>query len=113
MADIRHLSQYARVHDQLSYFFLLRKPDEAGQLVLYDALWDETKEALAQDYPTAVKLVESRKAHVIDMEPGDLVIFAGGRIWHQVRDVEGETNRVTLGGFMAYSKDMSRLYHWS
>ncbi|MEM7040036.1 MAG: 2OG-Fe(II) oxygenase, partial [Bacteroidota bacterium] len=108
-----HLGTIARVHDQLSYFFLVQQPDEGGELILYDAEWDETKEELAKDYQTAVNHVESQHAHVIDMRAGDLVVFAGGRVWHQVRDVSGNTNRVTLGGFMAYSHEMDKLYHWS
>lgn len=113
MPDIRHLSKIARVHDQLSFFFLLQKPDAGGRLVLFDAVWEDTKDALARDYSTAVQLVESGHAHPIEMQAGDLIIFAGGRVWHKVEDVGGETDRVTLGGFMAYAKEGKVLYHWS
>ena len=113
MADIKHLSKIARVHDQISYFFLLQEPEEGGELILYDAFWDDTQEALLEDYATAVALVESKHAHVIDMKAGDLVIFAGGRIWHKVRDLTGDKERVTMGGFMAFSNEMDKLYHWS
>ncbi|MEM0998323.1 MAG: hypothetical protein AAGN35_14780 [Bacteroidota bacterium] len=113
MPDIRHLGTIAKVHDQLSFFFLLQAPERGGELILYDAVWDETKDALARDYASAVRLVESRTAHVIEMRAGDLVIFAGGRVWHQVRDVQGKVDRITMGGFMAYSNKMDKLYHWS
>lgn len=113
MPDIRHLSKIARVHDQLSFFFLLQKPDSGGALILFDALWEDTKDALAKDYSTAVRLVESCNAFPIDMQAGDLVVFAGGRVWHRVEDVAGETDRVTLGGFMAYSNEKDKIYHWS
>ena len=46
------------------------------------------------------------------LEKGDLLLFDGGRIWHQVRPVLGQTNRVTIGGFTALSKNHRKVFYW-
>jgi len=46
-------------------------------------------------------------------QPGDLLMFYGGYIWHRVEDIEGNTPRITLGGFLNFSKDDKELYYWS
>lgn len=113
MPDNRHLSQMAVIHDQMSYFSLLQKPETGGELLLFEATWEDTKESLLDNHPRCVTEVEARPRHVIDLEAGDLLIFAGGRIWHKVTEVQGNVNRITLGGFLAFSKDGSKLYYWS
>jgi hypothetical protein len=47
------------------------------------------------------------------MNEGDLLVFAGGELWHRVSKVEGSLTRYSLGGFMGFSHDGSRLYVWS
>ena len=45
--------------------------------------------------------------------PGDMIVFAGGQIWHKVEFVQGSRPRFTIGGFMSRSKDDKTLYFWS
>jgi hypothetical protein len=49
----------------------------------------------------------------IRLAPGDMILFTGGRIWHRVEPVEGESERVTIGGFVALAQDGERVYFWS
>jgi hypothetical protein len=113
MEDNRHLARLAVIHDQLSFFVLLQKPGSGGDLHLFDAYWDETEHLVNQSHEAAVGEVESRATWTVPMEAGDLLVFGGGRIWHRVLPVTAGPARVTLGGFLAPSRDGNRLYHWS
>ncbi len=47
------------------------------------------------------------------LKEGDLIIFAGGEIWHEITQIEGRKNRITIGGFMAPSLNRQKWYVWS
>ena len=42
-----------------------------------------------------------------------MCIFAGGHIWHVVEPVVGDVDRLTVGGFLAFSHDRERVLYWS
>ena len=46
-------------------------------------------------------------------QPGDMLIFDGGRYFHRVSKVEGVLPRRTVGGFVGFSQNHDRLYYWS
>jgi hypothetical protein len=46
-------------------------------------------------------------------EEGDLLLFAGGNIWHRVLTVQGNKSRITIGGFIAETNMPGRYYIWS
>lgn len=102
-----HLTTMVQVMDQLSYFVTVRAADAGGELALFDAEWPEIKtvEELRPDRDDTNMLVKT--------ETGDLLFFDGGRIWHRVNCIEGETTRITLGGFAGFSKDDQDIYYWS
>ena len=50
---------------------------------------------------------------VVDPNPGDLVVFGGGRRFHRVEPIGGETPRITYGGFAASSKDGDEVNCWA
>ncbi|MEM7038253.1 MAG: hypothetical protein AAF570_14815, partial [Bacteroidota bacterium] len=49
----------------------------------------------------------------IEPTEGDLILFSGGRIWHQVENLSGSRPRITIGGFCARSHDDQSFYFWS
>jgi hypothetical protein len=105
---------------QLSYFILLQKPEQGGELVLYDLSWDATPPELIRDEAYA-RIPLARNAllegvchrHRVEMRPGDLLVFDGGRVWHSVEEVRGPAPRITVGGFAAPSLDDTRLHYWN
>jgi hypothetical protein len=44
---------------------------------------------------------------------GDFFLLASGRCLHRVAPIQGPRARVTMGGFLALSKDRDRVYYWS
>jgi hypothetical protein len=108
------------MENQLSYFIVLQNPESGGELTLYDILW---KDVQKKDHPENNEYVIGRdgeRIYVKDLckaqvrpEVGDILIFHGGPIWHRVEDIVGSGPRVTLGGFLNFSKDRKDLYYWS
>lgn len=104
---------------QLSYFLVIQNPEEGGALTIYDMLWPDVTE---KDTPTENDYVikNGEKLYLKDVRsfsvkplPGDVLIFAGGPIWHRVENVEGKKPRITLGGFLNFSEDGKTVFYWS
>ena len=110
-----HLRSIARLKDSLSYFITAQPAEAGGRLMVYDLSWEDTPEhVLELDMgPDRDPLLASYQEDAIDLGPGDVVLFTGGRLWHRVEPVRGDTPRVTVGGFVAESHDRSPLYYWS
>jgi hypothetical protein len=92
---------------QLSYFIVLQEAEKGGDLNLYDLRWDSDQKFLddengmrIQTGQKTVPVTDISKAKV-DLRPGDLFVFNGSEIWHEVDDIHGQIPRITLGGFMS------------
>ena len=116
-----HLGSLSVIHNQLSYFVVLDKVDQGGELVMYNIDWKNTEVRLPGDKILKDKkgnehhLDDHKKVQQINISPnpGDLYLFAGGEIWHKVALVEGEKARLTISGFITPSKDDKTLFFWS
>lgn len=82
-------------YEKYSFFVLLNKPTKGGELFIYG------KDNLE---------ISKRK---IEMNLGDLVVFSSAEIWHNVSLVEGNLNRITLGGFWFMKKNSNRFFMFS
>lgn len=104
---------------QFSFFLLLQKPEIEGELILFDKLWKNTPNNIIESGSLIYKKEERSNFLInsnsipINLEKGDLLIFDGGRIWHEVRAVKGNKDRVTVGGFLAISINKDKVYYWS
>ncbi len=110
-----HLREIAVMWDSLSYFVVGQAPDGGGTLVVYDLMWDDTPEdvlSLSMS-PERDELLERFGTRATDLRAGDMILFTGGRIWHRVEPVVGSRERVTIGGFVALSRDDECVYFWS
>ncbi|MEZ4931460.1 MAG: 2OG-Fe(II) oxygenase [Saprospiraceae bacterium] len=116
-----HIEKNMNVKDQLSYFVMLQDSEKGGELILYDIDWSDAEIRL-----DGGKIIKTKKGQLLELEnpakvnrqivapkPGDMIVFAGGRIWHKVQEVEGGRERITLGGFLSISHDGQSLYIWS
>lgn len=107
------------VHDQMSFFLVLEKPQAGGALTIYDFTWEEARECdhqtntLTRPDGSSIQLgPETVGLELMDMEAGSLLIFQGGSLWHRVEQVYG-SKRITFGGFLGFSYDRSKLFYWS
>jgi hypothetical protein len=107
IAGWQYLNQIAKTLDSLSYFLVVEKGEQGGDLVLYEPPTDQLL--------TPTKDLELEKCQAIHISPdvGDMIVFRGGNIVHKVSDVKGSTTRITIGGFLAISKDDKKVFYWS
>jgi hypothetical protein len=106
--------------DQLSFFFNLQNTEIGGELTIYNMLW---KDVVGKSCPEENECVIDKDGNTIFLkdveqftvkpEPGDILVFAGGPIWHRVEDIKGNTPRITYGGFVNFSNDGKELFYWS
>lgn len=116
----RLLQQFDIKENKLSYFITLSAAEEGGELCCFDLNWSTVKKRLNDD------LLENEHNQAIHIEqdphiqrvfikpaPGDLLLFAGGNVWHRVEKVRGKQSRITLGGFIAQTNTPGKYYIWS
>jgi len=119
----RHLSTLINHSDHLAYFVVLEAPKAGGELVLYGMKWHETewldtetggtkRTGTVEGRPIGEVLGRYAKMSMIP-PPGSLVVFDGGNILHQVAPVADSGRRVSIGGFVAFSKERQHVYYWS
>lgn len=115
-----NLHQEIITKNQLSYFITIQNPDSGGGLRIYDLEWkpgqqvtSETDIKIDEDASVSFNEDGQVQSFVLPLEPGDLVIFAAGEIWHRVDSPKGKKNRITVGGFLGFTKDNENIAFWS
>jgi hypothetical protein len=105
---------------QLSFFIVIQQPESGGELTLYDMVWEQVNSKDAPENNDFVLDKNGSKVYLKDVEskkfnpePGDLLIFYGGKIWHRVEPILGTKPRITLGGFINFSDDEKKCFYWS
>lgn len=106
--------------NKLSYFLTLSAAEEGGELCCFDLNWKQVKkrvdfEHLEDEFQQTIDIINDQavKRVFVKPEPGDLLLFAGGNVWHRVERVLGNTSRITLGGFIAEATTKGKYYIWS
>ena len=106
--------------NKLSYFITLSAAEEGGELCCFDINWSDVKkrvdnELLEDEHEQTINIVNNPNVHryFVKPEPGDLLLFAGGNVWHRVEKVAGFKSRITLGGFIAETTTLGKYYIWS
>jgi hapalindole-type alkaloid chlorinase len=104
---------------QFSFFMMLQYPENGGALTIYDMLWPEVNAKDVFENNEYVLDKNRNKVYLKDVEtfsvrpePGDILIFNGGPIWHRVEEIEGTRPRISFGGFINFSKDGKDLFYW-
>jgi hypothetical protein len=109
------LKTQVRMWGALSWFAVAQTAEAGGELRVADLLWDDTPEEwkgfdqnLRDD-----SFFDDLPQDPMPLEEGDLIVFAGGRLWHKVSDIGGTRDRVTFGGFAALTQDDREFWYWS
>lgn len=99
----------------MSFYIPMVLPDGGGELRLYRATCLNGGSAAVADLggdAAARPHFERDGYDVLYPGPGDLLVFDGGRRYHEVTPVEGRT-RWTMGGVLALSGDHRSIHFWS
>ncbi|MCO4774009.1 MAG: 2OG-Fe(II) oxygenase [Deltaproteobacteria bacterium] len=109
----QHLNGIVNTIDQWSWYFQIAVPEAGGELRIYEGDWTERDDFIPRLHVEPDEdVMAGRRWMTVDMQPGDLLLFAGGRIYHRVTRVEGGRIRRTLGGFGTFSNDDTRIHFW-
>lgn len=112
------LEKNIHYENQLSYFVLLKKPTSGGELSLYNFTWADIKKkrnnyTIIDAHENEINIDSKDISKIrLELDEGDMLIFAGGEIWHRVEEhFNGE--RITYGGFIGKAKDSDSYVLWS
>lgn len=125
-----YLYEHYKVHENLlqkdidldnglSYFILVKKPDKGGDLILYNLEWNEIKNNLSDFLTennfgkTDFKEEYQKYGCSVELNEGDMIIFAASQIWHKIEEIKGLNNRCTIGGFIGEGIGKDVIYYWS
>lgn len=106
--------------NKLSYFIPLQNTELGGELCCFDLNWKNVKhretphvlkDATFNDIDIEDTTAVKRK--FVKPDEGDLLLFAGGNVWHRVEKVRGIKSRITLGGFIAETYTEGEYCIWS
>jgi hypothetical protein len=98
----------------ISYFVCLAPGTAGGELAIHDLRWRDVDESVMHRGRTRVEhLLEKAEPVRVRPDAGDLLIFDGGRCFHEVLPVLGDETRWTGGGFLAMARDGACFYRWS
>ncbi|MEH2459478.1 2OG-Fe(II)-dependent halogenase WelO5 family protein [Nostoc sp.] len=113
--DYDNLKRILDLKTVISYFIVIDKAEQGGELILYHLLREETPEELRHIpylHPLRDAYLENFPQEVVDANVGDMVIFNSSKIWHRVLKIQGRNNRITVGGFLAKSKNENRIFYF-
>jgi hapalindole-type alkaloid chlorinase len=115
LALYRQLAPKLDTRTLVSYVAVMRKPDAGGELCVYAVTPDTPNPPkLANGFQWDLDAVEKGyDSQTFTLEAGDFFLLASGRCLHRIAPIKGPRARVTMGGFLALSKDRDRVYFWS
>jgi hapalindole-type alkaloid chlorinase len=99
----------------ISYVAILRRPSAGGELCVYAVTPDtpnppKMPNGFMWDLDAVERGFDSKK---FTLDVADFFLLASGRCLHRIAPIQGGRARVSMGGFLALSKDRSRVYYWS
>jgi len=97
----------------ISFYLTLRPADEGGELAVYDLGYDAIGDRVRHRHSAMEDEVARVRRVLVKPPAGSLIVFDGGRRFHEVLPVGGARARWTLGGFLAASIDHQQLYVWA
>jgi hapalindole-type alkaloid chlorinase len=120
LPQANHIRSLVDSTDQISFFIPLSLPEAGGELVVFDAEFEERKGEKNPNI-TLDKLVVNTQGFNADqyaskvLSPGlgDMLLFDGGRYYHRVTPIIGSCPRRTIGGFLNFSRNHDILYYWN
>jgi hypothetical protein len=92
----------------ISYFIVLQNTEKGGSLIIFDDNTYTVGKGLK-----SVKELLFKPGQKIKPQPGDMLIFNGGTIWHKVEEIKGKSERITYAGFLDMNAEKSKWIYWS
>ncbi len=98
----------------VSFYLTLAPAESGGELSVHAFGFEELDRASMRDRHSQVgDALAHRESLAMKPRAGDLLVFDGGRNFHQVLPVGGAKNRWTMGGFLALSASGAQVLAWA
>jgi len=97
----------------LSFFAVLQAPESGGRLIVHGVTDSDPVPLLASGYPDSEAIHCRYKFEAFELHSRDAIIFAAGKFYHHVERVGGPCPRVTLGSFLAFSRNRQKVCYWN
>lgn len=106
--------EIGKISAQIAWNIYVQMSDIGGEIVVYRRLWEPSDEALKipDSYGYSPDLVKDCEYVELLPAQGDLVLF-NSRNFHEVKQTNGEDERVTNSSFIGLMKDSNELIFWS
>jgi hypothetical protein len=109
-----HLRSVLDLVGQLSWFVPLQTPERGGELRVTDLSWhDPDVPRIEEGFWDATAIRATREFTTVVPGVGDMVVFDGGRWFHEVAQVRGARTRWTIGGFLGFTRDRDAVLLWN
>lgn len=110
------------LENAISFFLILQKSEKGGDLVIYNQTWNKISFKLdattyEERHDIDGSIFKNRDIdHVsykkITPKTGDAVVFRAAQIWHSIDKIEGISDRISIGCFIAKGHD-GKNYFWA
>ncbi len=97
----------------LSFFALLQAPESGGRLIMHGVTDTDTVPRLPNGYPDSEAIQRRYRFEAFELRSRDVIIFGAGKFYHRVEPVGGARPRVTLGGFLTFSRNRQKVFYWN
>jgi hypothetical protein len=115
-ASMKRLLPQVDTETIISFYIPVALPEAGGILEVFTTDCSGDGDRIIQELggPERARTILAQRG-CIEVRPavGDMLVFDGGRHYHLVTEVQGNTARWTLGGFLAFAKDHDRIFYWS
>ena len=112
-AAYRELRESLHSAALMSFYLTLRPADAGGELAVHQLGYGAIGDRVRHGHSDMRAEVERAPRVVVEPRAGSLIVFDGGRRFHQVLPVRGARARWTLGGFLAPARALDAFYVWA
>ena len=105
--------QVSKINNQLSCILHLQETEKGGNLSIYNKQWEKKLEKHREiEFGYNPVLKKNTVADTIKSELGDLVIINPNYL-HEVKEIQGNSDRVTLGIFFGIEDKSKKIFSWA
>jgi hypothetical protein len=106
----------------ISFFLILQKSVKGGDLILYNQTWEKISFKLdtttyEERHDINGSIFKNRNIDHVSYKrsspnAGDAVVFRAAQIWQSIDKIEGSSDRISIGCFIAKGYD-GKNYYWA
>ena len=102
----------SKINNQFSCILHLQETEKGGNLLIYKKQWEKKLEKFREiEFGYNSILKQNTDVNTIKSKVGDLVII-NPNYFHEVSEIQGKTDRITLGMFFGIQNKEKKIFCW-